>query len=67
MDRRLREAWTKLIGIDDYEAHMALTGQAQANAELVTELFHSYQLTEPLSCLRALAPDSYSSMYLRCC
>jgi 2-polyprenyl-3-methyl-5-hydroxy-6-metoxy-1,4-benzoquinol methylase len=41
MDRRLREAWTKLIGIDDYEAHMALTGQAQANAELVAELFDS--------------------------
>lgn len=53
MDRRLREAWTKLIGIDDYEAHMALTGQAQANAELVTELFHSYPPTHGAAILFA--------------
>ncbi len=39
MDSRLREAWTKLITPHDYDAHMAAVGQAQANAELTSELF----------------------------
>lgn len=38
-DRRLREAWTKQIKAEDYDAHMAAVGQAQANADLVVELF----------------------------
>jgi len=35
----LREAWTKLIQAEDYDAHMAAVGQAQANAALLAELF----------------------------
>ncbi len=31
----LREAWTSRIRAEDYDAHMASVGQAQANAELV--------------------------------
>jgi hypothetical protein len=34
----LREAWTRHIAAEDYEAHMAEIGQAQANASLVLEL-----------------------------
>jgi hypothetical protein len=37
MGIRLREAWTSLVKAEDYEAHMAEAGQAQANAELVVE------------------------------
>jgi len=37
MSSRLREAWTTLIRAEDYEAHMAAVGQAQANAKLVVE------------------------------
>jgi len=39
MPPSLREAWTSIIQPDDYEAHMAANGQAQANADLVRELF----------------------------
>lgn len=39
MDTRLRDAWTKHIKAEDYDAHMAAVGQAQANADLVAELF----------------------------
>lgn len=42
MDERLRHAWTKLIKSEDLDAHMAAVGQAQANAELVAELFESH-------------------------
>ncbi len=35
----LRQAWTQFIAAEDYEAHMAAIGQAQANASLVAELF----------------------------
>ena len=39
MPPSLRHAWTAIIQPADYEAHMAANGQAQANAELVRELF----------------------------
>jgi hypothetical protein len=34
---RLRQAWSTTITPEDYEAHMAAVGQAQANAALVAE------------------------------
>ncbi|HXB53934.1 MAG TPA: hypothetical protein VN461_04065 [Vicinamibacteria bacterium] len=37
MSTRLREAWMSLVKAEDYEAHMAEAGQAQANAILVVE------------------------------
>lgn len=37
MSSRLCEAWTTIILAEDYEAHMAAAGQAQANAKLVAE------------------------------
>ena len=39
MQRTLRELWAGHISADDYERHMAATGQPQANAELLGELF----------------------------
>lgn len=39
MSTRLREAWTSIIRPEDYEAHMAAMGQAQANAKLVEDYF----------------------------
>jgi hypothetical protein len=39
MSTRVREAWTSLVKAGDYEAHMAAAGQAQANADLVSEYF----------------------------
>ncbi|MCX6626324.1 MAG: class I SAM-dependent methyltransferase [Candidatus Solibacter sp.] len=39
MPRTLREAWAAHIAADDYERHMAATGQPQANADLLAELF----------------------------
>jgi hypothetical protein len=38
-DPDLRHAWTNIIRGADYDAHMAAVGQAQANADLVQELF----------------------------
>ncbi len=38
-DSGLRHAWKELIRGADYDAHMASVGQAQANADLVRELF----------------------------
>jgi hypothetical protein len=35
MSSKLRDAWTTIIQIKDYEEHMAAVGQAQANAKLV--------------------------------
>src|SRR6266480_2448898 len=35
--RELRDAWSRTIKAEDYEAHMAAIGQAQANAALVAE------------------------------
>jgi hypothetical protein len=39
MNEKLREAWRKFISAEDYDAHMAAMGQAEANARLVTEYF----------------------------
>lgn len=44
MSTPLREAWTSIIRPEDYEAHMAAVGQAQANAKLVTEYFQQQAL-----------------------
>ena len=41
MASKLREAWTKVVRAEDYDAHMAAIGQAEANAGLVSELFES--------------------------
>jgi hypothetical protein len=35
MTPSLRQAWTELVTAEDYEAHMAAIGQAEANADLV--------------------------------
>jgi hypothetical protein len=42
MSDDLRFAWSVHIEPDDYEAHMASVGQAQANAKLLAELFDDY-------------------------
>jgi hypothetical protein len=39
MPRTLRDLWAGHITADDYERHMAGTGQPQANADLLGELF----------------------------
>jgi hypothetical protein len=39
MPRTLRDLWAGHITADDYERHMAATGQPQANADLLAELF----------------------------
>lgn len=44
MTTPLREAWTSIIRPEDYEAHMAAVGQAQANAKLVAEYFQQQPL-----------------------
>jgi SAM-dependent methyltransferase len=49
----LREAWTEIIQADDYEAHMAAVGQAQANAELVGEYMGAQRLKPDASVLFA--------------
>lgn len=46
MTTPLREAWTSIIRPEDYEAHMAAVGQAQANAKLVAEYFEQQTLEE---------------------
>jgi hypothetical protein len=38
----LRDAWTSAIRAEDYEAHMAAIGQAQANAALVADYFRAH-------------------------
>jgi hypothetical protein len=39
MRHTLRDLWAEHITADDYERHMAATGQPQANADLLAELF----------------------------
>ena len=39
MPRTLRDLWAGHITADDYERHMAATGQPEANADLLGELF----------------------------
>jgi hypothetical protein len=41
MDPELRRAWTEIVTAEDYEAHMASIGQAQAAAELARHLIQS--------------------------
>lgn len=41
MRDNLRKAWTEIIQPDDYDAHMAAVGQAQANAALVADYLNS--------------------------
>jgi hypothetical protein len=41
MPLTLRELWAGHITPDDYERHMAATGQPQANADLLAELFRN--------------------------
>jgi hypothetical protein len=41
MPRTLRDLWAGHITADDYERHMATTGQPQANADLLAELFRN--------------------------
>lgn len=40
--RSLREIWREHIDAGDYERHMAAIGQAQANAELLADLFRDH-------------------------
>jgi SAM-dependent methyltransferase len=42
----LREAWSGEVDPDDYEAHMASVGQAQANATLVLDLLEHAALPD---------------------
>ena len=51
MDRRIREAWLSGISPDDYDAHMAAVGQAQANAEMVAQLLEVHPPTAGASLL----------------
>jgi hypothetical protein len=44
MDPALRHAWTEIISADDYEAHMAAIGQAQAAAALTEWLLRESKL-----------------------
>jgi len=41
MDPDLRRAWTQIVTPEDYEAHMASIGQAQASAELARHLIRA--------------------------
>ena len=38
MDPVMRRAWTEIVTADDYDAHMASIGQAQAAAELTAQI-----------------------------
>lgn len=38
----LRQVWTEFVTPEDYEAHMAAVGQAQANAELVKVMLEKW-------------------------
>jgi 2-polyprenyl-3-methyl-5-hydroxy-6-metoxy-1,4-benzoquinol methylase len=42
--RTLREAWTEIITVEDYEGHMAEIGQAKANAEMVRDFIFDLDL-----------------------
>jgi methyltransferase family protein len=44
MDPELHRAWTEIVTAEDYEAHMASIGQAQAAAELTQYLIQSASL-----------------------
>lgn len=38
-NEHLRKAWAEIIAAEDYETHMAAIGQAEANAQLMKDLF----------------------------
>jgi SAM-dependent methyltransferase len=44
MDAGLRLAWTQIVTVEDYDAHMAAIGQAQAAAALTEDLIRARQL-----------------------
>jgi hypothetical protein len=46
MDSGLQLAWTQIITADDYEAHMAAIGQAQAAAALTREIIQAAGLSD---------------------
>ena len=46
MDSGLQLAWTQIITAEDYEAHMAAIGQAQAAAALTREIIQSAGLSD---------------------
>jgi SAM-dependent methyltransferase len=60
----LREAWTTRINADDYEAHMARIGQAEANAGLLSELFLAADLARGARVLVAGAGTGQMFNYL---
>jgi 2-polyprenyl-3-methyl-5-hydroxy-6-metoxy-1,4-benzoquinol methylase len=53
IDKQLRDAWSKTITPEDYEAHMANVGQAQANAVLVAEFLEAHPPSRHASLLFA--------------
>jgi len=44
MDPGLRRAWTQMVTGEDYDQHMAAIGQAQAGADLTSQIFRSAEL-----------------------
>jgi len=50
---KLRDAWSRTITAEDYEAHMAAIGQAQANAALVAEYLQTHPPSRHASLLFA--------------
>jgi 2-polyprenyl-3-methyl-5-hydroxy-6-metoxy-1,4-benzoquinol methylase len=52
-DKQLRDAWSTTITPEDYEAHMANVGQAQANAALVAEFLEAHPPSRQASLLFA--------------
>src|SRR5512139_2279081 len=64
MKPSLREVWRAQISADDYDAHMAAVGQAQANARLV-ERFIERWLTPPARILVAGAGTGQMFDYAR--
>ena len=60
MPRTLRDLWAGHITADDYERHMAATGQPQANADLLAELFRD---TPPAPGARILFAGAGTGQY----
>ena len=44
MDSGERKGWMKIISVNDLDSHMAAIGQAQANAEIIQQMFRDYDL-----------------------
>jgi len=60
MPRTLRDLWAGHITADDYERHMASTGQPEANADLLAELFRE---TPPAPGARILFAGAGTGQY----